>query len=366
MKRTTMILGLTTLIAGSSMVLAQGATDIPRTPSGKPDFSGNYNAATLTPLVRPAALGDRLTLSDEEAAAIAKRKADLYAADQAPSDPDRDAPPVGGARIFDPGLEVASGGSGGYNAFYMDPGEGAFKIDGKWRTSILVDPPSGQFPPMTEEARARSAGAARALRANTETGYAWWIEDESGPYDDMEQRPHAERCLLGFGSTAGPPMLPTLYNSMKTIVQTDDHVVILVEMQHDARVFRIDDEHVPGEIKTWLGDSVAHWDGDTLVVETTNQRNRFRQFGAAVSDAPENMKVVERFSYLDANTLLYRFTVTDPSSWTGSFTGEYVWPASNDRLYEYACHEGNYALGNIMRGARLLEADAMTAKQSGN
>ncbi|MDX1384504.1 MAG: hypothetical protein R3190_12710 [Thermoanaerobaculia bacterium] len=358
--------GAVAVLLAIGAVPAATAAEIPRLPNGKPDFSGNYNAATLTPLTRPAELGDRLTLTDEEAAAIAKRKADLYAADSAPSDPDRGAPPVGGTPIFDPGLEVASGGSGGYNAFYMDPGEGAFKIDGKWRTSILVDPADGQLPALTPAAQQRQAVAAKLLRANVETGEAWWIGDDSGgPYDDMEQRPHAERCLLGFGSTAGPPMLPTLYNSMKTIVHTEDHLMILIEMAHDARIIRIGGEHLPSTIKTWLGDSIAKWEGDTLVVETTNQRNGFRQFGHKLADAPEGMRIVERFSYLNPETLLYQFTVSEPSSFTAPFSGEYVWPASDDRVYEYACHEGNYALGNIMRGARMLEADTRPAGESG-
>ena len=350
------------LLAGTAF--AQSERDIPRTASGRPDFTGTYNTSTLTPLVRPAEYGERQSLTDEEAAAIAKRKAELYAADQAPSDPNRSAPPVGGSKIFDPGLEVASGGSGGYNAFFMDPGEGAFKIDGEWRTSILVEPKNGQMPPMTPAAQKKQAAMAMFMRANVETGEAWWIDDAIGPYDDMEQRPLAERCLLGFGSTAGPPMLPTLYNSMKRVVQTDDHVMILVEMQHDPRVFRIDGEHAPADVKSWLGDSVAFWDGDILVVRTRNHRTRYGFFKTS-QDVPRDMVVEERFSYLDPQAVLYRFTVNDPETWTAPWTGEYVWPRSNDKVYEYACHEGNYALGNIMRGARLLEADAHASSSGG-
>ncbi|MEE2777380.1 MAG: hypothetical protein VYE73_11555 [Acidobacteriota bacterium] len=349
-------LAVTLLLPGLSFAAA-GDSEIPRTASGRPDFSGNYNAATLTPLTRPAQFGDRLTLSDEEAAAIATRKAEIYAADARPSDPDRDAPPVGGAPIFDPGLEVASGGSGGYNAFYMDPGEGAFKIDGKWRTSIMTDPPNGQYPPMTPHGTAKASKLAIALHQNT--GTAWWLDRDSGPYDDMEQRPLPERCLLAFGSSAGPPMLPTLYNSMKTVVQTDDYLMILIEMAHDARIIRIDGEHNPGEIKRWLGDSVGHWEGDTLVVETANLKSHFDGFGlSGFEAASDDMRVTERFSFEDASTIRYSFTVSDPGTWTAPWSGEYVWPASGDRVYEYACHEGNYALGNIMRGARLLEGEA--------
>ncbi len=348
-------------VAVSSSTSAQPAPDVPRTASGHPDFSGTYNSGTLTPLVRPRQLGERMSLTDEEAEAIAQRKADLYASDAVPSDPDREAPAVGGTPIFDPGLEGASGGSGGYNAFYLDPGEGAFKIDGEWRTSIMVEPRDGQFPPLTDRARKGQASLGMYMRANVDTATAWWINDPIGPYDDIEQRPLAERCLLGFGNTAGPPMMPVLYNNTKRIVQTEDHVMILIEMQHDARVVRIDAEHGPEDVKSWLGDSVASWDRDALVVVTKHHRTRFGYPFKLANDQPQAMVVEERFSYLDPETILYRFTVDDPETWTAPWTGEYVWPRSKDRVYEYACHEGNYAMGNILRGARLLEADAAKA-----
>ena len=240
------------LIAGALASSAQ--TDgIPRTSSGRPDFSGTYDVSTLTPLVRPADLGDRLTLTDEEAEAIARRKAEIYAADLSPSDPNREAPPVGGIPIFDPAVERASGGSGGYNAFFMDKGELSLKIDGEWRTSILVEPRNGQLPEMTPEARARSAERQQRFdRPNT--GTAWWIDEERGPYDDIEDRPAAERCLLGF--TGATPTLPALYNNYKRIVQNDDYVMILIEMVHDARIVRISSEghqreHPSPQIEKW-------------------------------------------------------------------------------------------------------------------
>ncbi|HUP22895.1 MAG TPA: hypothetical protein VNB06_08130, partial [Thermoanaerobaculia bacterium] len=172
-------------------------------------------------------------------------------------------------------------------------------------------------------------------------------------YDDPELRPLGERCLLGFGSTAGPPMLPVMYNNMKRIVHTDDTVMILAEMNHDVRVVRLDSEHEPAEIRKWMGDSIGWWDGDTLVVDTTN----FRE-DTGLSMASKDLHVVERFTRIDADTLLYQFTVEDPSTWSQPWSGEYPWPASDDRVYEYACHEGNYALGGILRGARLLEREA--------
>jgi hypothetical protein len=331
---------------------------IPRMPDGRPDLSGTYDTATLTPLQRPERFGDKQFLTDEEAAEIARGEAARFAADAVPSDPNREAPPVGGD-----GSEGAAGNVGGYNTFWVDRGEGAFKLDGNWRTSILIDPPNGRQPPMTAEARqrfaARLGGGGGAARANR--GDAWWVDTPPPwPYDNPEQRPLGERCLLGFGSTAGPPALPVLYNNMKRIVQTRDAVLIVTEMNHDARVVRLAGEHDPPEIRRWLGDSVGRWEGDTLVVETTNFGPR-----PSLGAASPGLRVVERFSRIDDKTLRYHFTVDDPATWTAPWSGEYPWVATGDSMFEYACHEGNYALGNILRGARLLEKEALAAKKNG-
>ena len=242
---------------------------------------------------------------------------------------------------------------GGYNSFWIDNGTDVFEVDGKFRTSIITHPKNGRHPPQTEAARERNAARRGFWRANT--GEAWWLErDGIGPYDDPELRPLAERCLLGFSSTAGPPMLPALYNNLKRIVQTEDHLMILIEMVHDARVVRIGGEHMPAEERRWLGDSIGWWEDDTLVIETTNFGDR-----TGLRGGTRDMRTVERFSAIDKDSLLYQFTVEDPNTWTESWSGEYVWPRTDTLLYEYACHEGNYALGNIMRGARLLEREAM-------
>ena len=334
---------------------ATAQTDGPRTASGHPDLSGTYDVSTLTPMQRPTELGEQLFLTEEEAAEIAQRQLTQNIERNQPSDPNRGAPPQGGD-----GSAGAAGNVGGYNSFWLDRGAGAFQIDGKWRTSILIDPPDGRYPSQTDEriearraARAERSGGAR--RAQND-GTAYWLEaglDTPGPYDNMEQRPLAERCLLGFGSTAGPPTLPNyFYNNSKRIVQSEDTVVILVEMVHDARIVRMNAEHDPPEIQKWLGDSIGWWDEDTLVVETTNFTDR-----PSFARGAKNMKVTERFSRLDADTLLYNFTVEDPSVWTAPFTGEYVWPRTDSKMFEYACHEANYALEGIMHGARLLEAE---------
>ena len=347
-------------VAVVTLVLASvaGAQNIPRTASGRPDLSGTYDTATLTPLQRPEEFGDRLELTEEEAAAL--RQGGQAAVGQArfnipvernveravPTEP----PPVGGD-----GSTSAAGNVGGYNSFWFDAGTSAFQIDGRWRTSIITDPPNGRRPPLTPEARAGAAERAAFFHENT--GTAWWLIenglDAPGPYDDPEIRPLAERCLR----MAGPPMLPGLYNNLKRIVQTDDHVMILVEMVHDARIVRMNQEHAPPEMRFWLGDSVGHWEGDTLVVDTANFNDTPPR-----SEASRNLHVVERFSRLDADTLLYHFTVEDPTVWTVPWSGEYVWPASDARVYEYACHEANYSFQRILGGARILENDVREGK----
>ena len=353
--RITMCLGvLAVMCVALAPVAAAQNGDFPRTPSGHPDLSGTYDVSTRTPMQRPTEFGERKFLTDEEAAEIATEELQRNIERQQPSDPNRGAPPEGGD-----GSPGAAGNVGGYNSFWIDRGAGAFKIDGQWRTSILIDPPNGRFPPQTEARRdaqrARREARTGQVRRFQNDGTAYWLEaglDAPGPYDNMEQRPFAERCLLSFSSTAGPPMMPALYNNHKRIVQSEDTVLILVEMVHDARIVRMNAEHDPPEIQKWLGDSIGWWEGDTLVVETTNFRDR-----PAYAQGSKNMKVTERFSRLDADTLLYNFTVEDQTVWSAPFTGEYAWPRSDNKVYEYACHEGNYALEGIMHGARLLEAD---------
>ena len=204
--------------------------DIPRTPSGHPNLSGTYDVSTRTPMQRPTEYGERQFLTDEEAAEIAAQELQRNIDRQQASDPNRGAPPAGGD-----GSQGASGNVGGYNSFWIDRGDGAFQIDGQWRTSILIDPPDGRYPPASAAriAAREAASAARGggFRRRANDGTAYWLEaglDAAGPYDDMGQRPFAERCLLSFSSTAGPPMMPALYNNHKRIVQGEDTIVILV------------------------------------------------------------------------------------------------------------------------------------------
>ena len=323
-----------------------GARTTPRTPWGDPDLQGVWNAATLTPLERPDNVGGRLTLTPAEAADIGRAERQRVELRARPSNPDRNAPPVGG-------------NVGGYNNFWIDRGSGAFTIDGQFRTSIIVEPPDGKIPPMLQSAVRRNRGARGTVVRPTSDAPESLAPEGQGAFDDIELRPLGERCILGFGSTSGPPTLPNyFYNNNKQIVQTPDYVMILVEMVHDARIIRLQGGHVPAHVKKWMGDSVGRWEGDTLVVETTNFTNKTRFRGSS-----ENMKVIERFRRTEAGTILYNFTVVDPDTWATPWTGEYPWVKSDDHIYEYACHEGNYAMGDIMRGARLLEAEEAAKKQ---
>ena len=339
-----------TIIATSLSISV--SADIPRTASGKPDFSGTYDSSTLTPLTRPKEFGDNLYLTPAEAQKLRDEEAKLMASRAATSDPDRSAPPAGGD-----GSPGAAGNVGGYNSFWIDRGTEALLVDGKFRTSIIVDPSNGQFPTMTPGGQARMAKLFGSFGRKNE-GKAWW-GDQPGPYDNMEQRNSAERCLMGFSGAT--PSIPSLYNNFKRIVQTDEHVMILIEMIHDARVVRMNDAHPDKSVRKWLGDSVGHWDGDTLVVNTAN----FSDKTAGFLTGGENTMVTERFTLQEDGNILYRFTVADETQWETPWTGEYVWRRSDQRVYEYACHEGNYALGNIMRGARILEQDAAAGAGGG-
>jgi len=331
-----------------------GSGGIPRLADGHPDLQGTYDLGTLTPLERAA--GSPLVLSDEDAAKREAQTAQRSSALNAAIDGNRSAPPKGGD-----GSPGPYGNVGGYNNFWLDPGSHFTSVDGRKRASLLIDPADGRVPALTDAARKRRAADAYARPTSDQAAR----EEDPGfegaeAYNDPEIRPLAERCLVGFSSTSGPPILPTyFYNNLHQIVQTPDYVLILTEMVHDARMVRMNAQHAPRDVRKWLGDSIGRWDGDTLVVETTNFTDKTRFRGAT-----ENLKVTERFTRVDARTLRYQFTVEDPETWTRPWTAEYAWPATGDLMYEYACQEGNYALGNILRGARLKEADEAAAKKS--
>ncbi len=350
---------LLTALAGSLLVAGVSAqtsrsSSIPRLPDGHVDLQGVYDLATLTPVERPAGVSSPV-YTDAEAQKLERQVAARKEYSARAIKGDRDAPPKGGD-----GSAGAAGNVGGYNSFWIDSGSSLSIVDGQKRSSIVVDPPDGRVPALTPEARQR----ALAFRNQAATSDQSAREDDPGfektpgAYDDPERRPLGERCLIGFGSTSGPPALPDyFYNNLHEIVQTPDSVMILTEMVHDARIVRLNQPHLPATIRKWMGDSVGHWEGDTLVVDTTNFTDKTRFRGSSM-----DLHVVERFTRTSPRTLLYRFTIEDPKTWSRPWTGEYTWPLTDEHIYEYACHEGNYALGDILRGARLKEADEIKKK----
>ena len=329
----------------------------PRTADGHPDLQGTYDAATMTPVERPAVYGNRLVLTPKEAYDIEHYEEQRIEKTSAPSAANRTAPEVGGDRsptnsYLEQVFRGGGGVVGGYNTFWISPGQELATINGEKRTSIIVDPPDGHIPPVKPDARERNARIL-ATRVSPDAAEGDTRQAPPGQYDNPEARPLAERCLLGFSNTSGPPTLPNYwYNNLKQIVQTPDTVLIQNEMVHDARVVRMNATHLPATIRKWMGDSVGHWEGDTLVIDTTNFTDQTQFRGSSV-----DLHVVERISRLDDKNLLYRFTVDDPTTWDRPFTGEYPWRASNDNIYEYACHEGNYALENILRAQRVADKE---------
>ena len=313
---------------------------VPRTPAGHPDLQGNWSNATITPIQRWSEDMDPV-FTWEQVRAIESGAMSAREAANADSDPDRGPPPVGGEWTGDALFDAASGGTGGYNAFFIDSGDRIAIFNWEPRTSLVVDPANGQLPQLTEDAR------------------AWFAErrrnrGEMGAFDNPENRPLAERCIMSFGSNAGPPMLPNyFYNNNYTIVQTPDHIMIMTEMVHDVRIIRLGEpERLPKHIRPWMGDSWGRWEGDTLVVETTNIHPRQSLQGIPPS---EEIRVVERFTRASEDRIHYEFTVEDPLRWEEAWRGEVPFNRLDGLVYEYACHEGNYALENVLRGARAEE-----------
>ena len=338
-------LAIVVLVGLALAVPAATAADgaIRKTTSGKPDLSGTYDISSLTPFQRPQKYGDQLFMTLEEAEVIEKAQAERTASRAEASDPNRAAPTVGG-------------NVGAYNDFWFEWGSDTFSVDGKFRTSILTDPPNGRMPELTEEGKKRRAALPKFAWKNT--GDAWWLEEGEDPYDGPETMVLGVRCL--YQPTASVPVRPLPYNNIKTVVQTDNHLMINIEWMHWARIVRLagegrPSEHAPAEIRSLAGDSIGWWEEDTLVVETTN-------FLASPGVSRDGLRVVERFIAIDEGALLYQFTVEDPD-YTAPYSGELVWPKTEAQSFEYACHEGNYAMGNTLRGARLLEQEWL-AKQS--
>lgn len=303
----------------------------PLTEFGAPDLQGTWSLATQTNLERAARFEGKLVISEEEAILIEARVQARNEASNRPSDPNREAPT--------PGQNV-----GGYNTFWMDPGERLAVVGGEIRTSVLVDPEDGQLP-YSEQGR-RNLAAAMQQRQS---------------YDGPEVRPLGERCMVGFGSSGGPPKLPVLYNNLTQIVQTEDHVVLLAEMNHDARIVRLDSQHRDPPLYPWLGDSIGYYEDATLVVVTTNfhAQQGMRSSLEHRFYGSQQMRVTERFTRTSDETILYQFTVEDPQNYSQPWSGELPMNANGERVFEYACHEGNYALPGILAGARRADAEGI-------
>ena len=302
---------------------------IPRTPDGRPVLGGTWTNQSMTPTSRRGDQGPVYT--PEEVAEIEQRYVDREASGAQASDPDRAAPEAKRT------ISVADS----YNDVYFQRGNGVAVVYGEPRTSLITVPSNGRIPPRTPEARARRAESREARR-------------QFGQYDHPELRPLGERCVVSFGSSAGPPMTPnTAYNNNYTIVQNADHVMILAEMVHDVRIIRLGEPRpLSKDNRPWFGDSWGRWEGNTLVVETTNLHPAQTFQGIPPS---EGMKVIESFTRVDEETILYEFTIEDPRTYTQPWGGEIPFKKFDDMLYEYSCHEGNYALSAVLSGARYQE-----------
>ena len=289
----------------------------PRTVDGQPDLQAIWNFAVLTPLQRPSELAGKEFFSDEDR---------------------RDNPETGTTN----GNQVTADVARAYNQFWWDYGT---KIVGTKRTSLIIDPPEGRIPAMTPDGKRRLTALASRREAAA-----------NGP----EDRSPSERCILN--GKAGPPIEPAGYNNNIQIVQASGYVAIMNEQIHDIRLIPLDGRpHVGGNIRQWMGDSRGKWDGDTLVVDTTNFNGE-----VAFQGSGENLHLIERFTRTGVNTLLYEFTVEDPASFTKSWTAQLPMTKTQGPIYEYACHEGNYGMFGILNSARATERTASEAAKKGS
>ncbi|MDP3492642.1 MAG: hypothetical protein Q8R82_05975 [Hyphomonadaceae bacterium] len=314
------------LLAACALALAlpanaQTGYTPPRTPDGKPDLQGTWTNSSITTLERTNA-SLPLLLNEEQVKRMESTRSQQAAADAAPT-ATQDAPPAG----RDPG---------GYNAFWLDRGMHVGVVKGQPRSSWIIEPANGKMP-VSDEGRKRIS-AILAKRG------------EEGP----EGMNPADRCLIGSRGSGGPPMLNNIYNNTYQIVQTPTHVMIDVEMMHDARIIRMEQDHKPEAVKQWLGDSVGRWEGDTLVVVTRGWNRWHGDYEPVFLS--EKATVTERFTRTAADEITYEFAIDDPGFYSQPWKGEMVFTPSNGEVYEFACHEGNYALHNILQGARIREA----------
>ena len=290
---------------------------------GDPDLQGVWTNASLTSLERPDYF-ETLEISDEQVELAKKASESSIEVLDNP---------------YEDGETPESGGDvGGYNAAWMDPGNDFIRLDGSYRSSVITYPENGKLP-------------RRLTRWALEGPFIYRMFTRA---DHPEERSLGERCIVGFGSSGGPPMLNVLYNNHYQIVQSPGYVMIMVEMNHDARIIRLDSNHNPDNMKPWLGDSVGYWEGNTLVVKTKNHHPQ-QKFRAGIRHQilmMEGAEVIERFKRTSENEILYQFEVNDDKAYRDTWKGEMPLRSTNEKIYEYACHEGNYAMANILAGAR--------------
>ena len=313
-------------VSGQTRSTTSSGWTPPTTTWGDPDLQGIWDFRTITPMERPSEFAGKQVLTDEEAASFQE-------AENRRLNRDLIDPAQGGLNY----LPESQGGVVPYNEFWYD--RGTTLVEDK-RTSLIVDPPDGRIPPLTAEAEKRAAARRESRRDH--------------PADSWNDRSVGDRCVVGFN--AGPPMVPSAYNNNVQLFQTEDYVVILNEMIHNARIVPLDGRpHV--NFRQWVGDSRGHWDNGTLVVETTNLNEAagFRGSGAAV-------RVVERFTRVGPDAIRYEFTLDDPETWTKPWTAAVPMTKTESPMFEYACHEGNYSMAGILGGARAVEAATAGAR----
>ena len=322
-------LALLAPLAASTAAQSRADETAPRTAWGAPDLQGMWDFRTVTPLERPEELAEKEFLTAEDAVALRESELASRNADRR-------------------GTSTASDLERGYNDFWWDYGS---ELTDDRRTSLIVDPPNGRMPPLTPTEAARASGPRRGPpKERIVLGVV-----PNGPEDIGL----AERCLVGFNS--GPPIMPSFYNNNVLILQAPGYVVLHTEMIHETRVIPLDGRsHLPAGMRQWLGDSRGRWEGDTLVVVTTNftDKTSFTGLPYQRGGSTENMHLVERFTRSAAGQLVYEFTVTDPDAWTQPWTAVIPMRLTDSPMFEYACHEGNYAMFNILTGSRAKERAA--------
>jgi len=322
------------LLAGAAPVVGQSTEanewTVPRTPDGQPDLQGVWDFRTITPFERPTEFGDKDALTAEEAAAFREEYLQAQNKDLRASD----------------GISSQRDVANAYNQFWWDFGD---TLTEDLRTSLVVDPPDGRIPALTPHAERRVASPEAVDFEATRSG-----REPAGSWVDMDL---GDRCILGFNS--GPPMEPSAYNNNVQLFQAPGYVAILNEMVHNTRIVPLDGRaHLPPDVRQWVGDSRGYWDGDTLVVETTNFLG-LTSFRRGISTA--DLHLVERFTRISDTTLLYEVTVDDPGTWSRPWTYSVPMKKSDSQMFEYACHEGNYGMTNLLTGSRSVEKSAAMA-----